>query len=227
MLPSRMSPGLPGLSWLPRVSRVTWSLPEFPGQPQASTASPGFLGLPASLLASQDVPGPIRDSSSFPGPSRASPDLRGPPWASPGLAGLIWALPGLSGLPRASSGFPAPPRSFPGLPAGPSWGSPGLPYRLASPVPPIQWRRGGVGVGRARQVQSERIHIETTLRRDLPPPPHLPDDFLTETTTFTACWPSGPPANERLPLSLSPFEFPRPFVTFVGCFFLYAAAGKC
>ena len=38
---------------------------------------------------------------------------------------------------------------------------------------------------------------------------------------------SNPLANERLPPSLSPFEFPRPFVTFVSVFFRYAAAGKC
>ena len=39
--------------------------------------------------------------------------------------------------------------------------------------------------------------------------------------------PQTPLANERLPPSLSPFEFPRPFVTFVSVFFRYAAAGKC
>ena len=106
MLPSRMSPGLPGLSWLPRVSRVTWSLPEFPGHPQASLSIPG-------------LPGPPRVSSGLPGPPRAYPGLLKLPWAFPGLPGPPWASLGLPGPRRADLGSSGPiraPQGFLGLP---------------------------------------------------------------------------------------------------------------
>ena len=177
------SQGFPGL---PEPPRIPWASPGIPEHPRA------FLGLPGPLQASQRLPGPLRDSPGFPGPSRASPDLPGPPWASPGLPRLPWALPGLPGRPRASPGFPGPPRAFPGLP-GPSRGSPGLPYRSASPVPPIQCRRGTDLVGLVRQVSGDRVTTGDHLLKKLP------------TTTS----PIGPLPYGEMPLSLL-VAFPGP-----------------
>ena len=68
-------------------SRVTRSLPEFPGHPRASLSIPGLLG-----------------------PPRVSSGLPGPPRASPGLLKLPWAFPGLSGPElELSLGVPLPP----------------------------------------------------------------------------------------------------------------------
>ena len=54
--------------------------------------------------------------------------------------------------------------------------------------------------------------------------------FLTERSPYLALYlrplilPEAPPANEHLVPLLNPFEFPRPFVTFVGCPFLTQAS---
>jgi len=164
MLPSRASPGPPGISWLP------WAFPGLPGPPRASMGIPwppqaslGSPGPPRTPQGFPGFPGPPRSFPDLPGLSRASPDLPGPPWASPGLPKLPWALPGLSGRPRASPGFPGPPRAFPGLP-GPSLDSMG-PQRSASPVPPIQCRRGAVQVGLAKHVQADRFLVMRTTCR--------------------------------------------------------------
>ena len=98
MLPSRISPGLRGFSWLPRVSRVTWSLPGFPGHPQASLSIPG-------------LPGPPRVCSGLLGPPRASPGLLKLPWALPGLPGPRWASLGIPGPRRADLGSGGPIRA--------------------------------------------------------------------------------------------------------------------
>ena len=123
MLPSRISPRLRGLSSLSRVSRDTWSLPGFPGDPQACISIPGL-----------------------PGPSRVSSALLGPPRASPGLVKLPWAVRGLPGPRWASLGLPGPSRADLGSkrPLGDPQGHTGL--SCTSPVLPGPTRLAFLGL---------------------------------------------------------------------------------